>query len=185
MTDVGAASAGPSCPGPVLFTSNEISARVKSLADEISRDYERMRIKRIKVGVVLSGAMIFAADLVREIRLDVEIFFMHASSYGDRTVTSGRVRVRRDVEPDLAGAHVLVVDDILDTGRTAKALLDDLSSLGPATLRIAALLNKQSRRGVDVQADYVGFEVPNKFVVGYGMDHRGAFRHLPDVHALD
>lgn len=185
MKDEGAATDWPSSPGPVLFASNEIAARVKALADEISRDYERKRVKRIKVGIVLSGAMIFAADLVREIRLDVEIFFMHASSYGDRRVTSGRVRVRRDVKPNLAGAHVLVVDDILDTGQTAKALLDDLSSLGPATLQIAALLNKQSRRGVDVQADYVGFEVPNKFVVGYGMDHRGAFRHLPNVHALD
>ena len=172
----------PSNPGPVLIASAEIAARVRALADEISRDYEN---KRVKVGVVLTGAMIFAVDLVREVSLEVEIFFLQASSYRDSSFTSGRVRVRRDVELDLAGAHVLVVDDILDTGGTAKALLDDLSSLGPATLRMAVLLNKQSRRRFDVQADYVGFEVPNKFVVGYGMDYAGAFRHLPDVHAVD
>ena len=182
MSEPDTVAARPSNPGPVLITSNEIAARVKSLAAEISRDYEG---KRVKVGVVLSGAMIFAADLVREVSLDVEIFFLQASSYGDRTVTSGHVQVRRDVGLDLAGAHVLVVDDIIDSGQTAKALLDDLRSLGPATLRMAALLNKQSRRRVEVQADYVGFELPNKFAVGYGMDYGGAFRHLPSVHSLD
>jgi hypoxanthine phosphoribosyltransferase len=166
----------------VLIPSDEIAARVKSLAAEITRDYQG---KPIKVGVVLTGAMVFAADLMRQISLDVEVFFLQVASYEDRTVSSGRVRVRGDVELDLVDTHVLIVDDIVDTGRTTQALLDMLRSLGPATLRIAALLNKQSRRRVDVQADYVGFEVPNKFVVGYGMDFGGAFRHLPSVHALD
>ena len=182
MTDGGVAAARNSGPGPVLIPSDEIAARVKSLAGEITKDYQG---KPIKVGVVLTGAMVFAADLMRQISLDVEVFFLQVASYEDRTVSSGRVRVRGDVELDLADTHVLIVDDIVDTGRTTQALLDMLRSLGPATLRIAALLNKQSRRRVDVQADYVGFEVPNKFVVGYGMDFGGAFRHLPSVHALD
>ena len=172
----------PADPGPVLISKSEIATRVKSLADEISRDYHG---QRIKVGVVLAGAIVFAADLVRQIGLDVEIFFIQASSYGDGTVSSGKVDVRRDEKVDLAGAHVLVVDDILDTGYTARALLENLRSERPATVRMATLLNKQSRRRVDVRADYVGFEVPNKFVVGYGMDHSGSFRHLPSVHALD
>lgn len=176
------AQAWPANPGPVLISESEIAARVKSLADEISRDY---RGQPIKVGVVLAGAIVFAADLVRQLSLDVEIFFIQASSYGDGTVSSGQVQVRRDQKVDLAGAHVLVVDDILDTGYTARALLDNLRSGRPATVRMATLLNKQSRRRVDVRADYVGFEVPNKFVVGYGMDHSGSFRHLPSVHALD
>ena len=182
LTEAGVAPAWSSDPGPVLISKSEIAARVKSLADEISRDYQG---QRVKVGVVLAGAIVFAADLVRQISLDVEIFFIQASSYGDGTVSSGHVRVRRDEKVDLADAHVLVVDDILDTGFTARALLDNLRSERPATVRIATLLNKQSRRRVDVQADYVGFEVPNKFVVGYGMDHSGSFRHLPSVHALD
>ena len=176
------ATASRSGPGPVLISESEIAARVELLADEISRDYEG---QRIKVGVVLAGAIVFAADLVRQISVDVEIFFLQASSYRDGTVSSGQVQVRRDERVDLAGAHVLVVDDILDTGYTALALLDNLRSKSPATVRMATLLNKQSRRRVDVQADYVGFEVPNKFVVGYGMDHSGSFRHLPSVHALD
>ena len=176
------AQARPANPGPVLISKSEIAARVKSLADEISRDYQG---QRIKVGVVLAGAIVFAADLVRQISLDVEIFFIQASSYGDGTVSSGQVQVRRDEKVDLADAHVLVVDDILDTGYTARALLDNLRAERPATVRMAALLNKQSRRRVDVQADYVGFEVLNRFVVGYGMDHSGSFRHLPSVHALD
>ena len=182
MTDGGVAAARIPSPGPVLISSVEIAARVKSLAGEITKDYHG---KPIKVGVVLTGAMVFAADLMRQISLDVEVFFLQVASYEDRTVSSGRVRVRGDVELDLADTHVLVVDDIVDTGRTTQALLDMLRTLGPATLRIAALLNKQSRRRVAVQADYVGFEVPNKFVVGYGMDYGGAFRHLPSVHALD
>lgn len=176
------AQARPANPGPVLISKSEIAVRVKSLADEISRDYQG---QSIKVGVVLAGAIVFAADLVRQISLDVEIFFIQASSYGDGTVSSGQVQVRRDEKVDLADAHVLVVDDILDTGYTAMALLDNLRSERPATVRMATLLNKQSRRRVDVRADYVGFEVPNKFVVGYGMDHSGSFRHLPSVHALD
>ncbi|MDE0262482.1 MAG: hypoxanthine phosphoribosyltransferase [Bryobacterales bacterium] len=182
LTKAGMDQAWTSDPGPVLISKSEIAARVKSLADEISRDYQG---QRIKVGVVLAGAIVFAADLVRQISLDVEIFFIQASSYGDGTVSSGQVRVRRDEKVDLADAHVLVVDDILDTGYTARALLDNLRSDRPATVRMATLLNKQARRRVDVQADYVGFEVPNKFVVGYGMDHSGSFRHLPSVHALD
>ena len=182
MTKGGSARARSSDPGPVLISKSEIAARVKSLADEISRDY---RGQRIKVGVVLAGAIVFAADLVRQISLEVEIFFIQASSYGDGTVSSGQVRVRGDQKVDLADAHVLVVDDILDTGHTARAVLDNLRSERPATVRMATLLDKRSRRRVDVRADYVGFEVPNKFVVGYGMDHSGCFRHLPNVHALD
>lgn len=182
MAEPGIAAVRSSGPGPVLISKSEIAARVKSLADEISRDYQG---RRVKVGVVLAGAIVFAADLVRQISLDVEIFFIQASSYGDGTDSSGQVSVRRDDKVDLADAHVLVVDDILDTGYTARALLDNLRSEGPATVRMATLLNKQSRRQVDVQADYVGFEVPNKFVVGYGMDHSGSFRHLPSVHTFE
>ncbi len=182
MTDGGVAVAKTSSPGPVLIPSAEIAARVKSLAAEIARDYQG---RPVKFGIVLTGAMVFAADLMRQVSLDVEVFFLQVASYGDGTVSSGRIRVRGDVDLDLADTHVLVVDDIVDTGRTTKAVLDMLGSFGPATLRIAALLNKQSRRRVDVQADYVGFEVPNKFVVGYGMDYGGAFRHLPSVHTVD
>ena len=182
MAEAAPAPEPPGRPGPVLISKAEIETRVKSLAEEISNDYAG---QRIKVGIVLDGAIVFAADLVRQLSLDMEIFFVQASSYGHRTVSPGTVRIQRDPQVELAGAHVLVVDDILDSGHTAQALLDDFRSQGPATVRMAVLLNKQSRRRVDIRADYVGFEVPNKFVVGYGMDHSGSFRHLPSVHALD
>ncbi len=165
----------------MLLSSADIAARVRAMGEEISLDYAG---QRLKVGIVLAGAWVFGADLVRAIHCQVDVFFLQASSYGESTVRAERVRVGRSADLDLSGADVLVVDDIVDTGHTAVALLEELSPLNPASLRLAALLSKPSRRQVDVKLDYLGFEVPDQFVVGYGLDYGGFYRNLPDLRSL-
>ena len=170
--------------GRVLVTASEIAARVWSIGAEIRREYAGQTLHLV---TVLEGGKVFASDLARAIGPDVDLLmhFVNASSYGEGTVSSGAVRVSGAEALALAGANVLLVDDIVDTGHTAHEVFGRLRRRGAASIRFAAFLSKRHRRVVDVPVDYLGFELPGKFVVGYGMDYAGSFRGLQDVRLLD
>jgi hypoxanthine phosphoribosyltransferase len=166
-------------PGEVLFSASEIERRLNELGAEISRDYAGK--EPLLVGV-LKGVTCFMADLMRHTALPVSIDFMTISSYeGDR---SGAVRIVQDLTENIAGRDVIIVEDIIDTGMTLHSLRTQLEARGPASLRVCALLDKRARRLVDTPVDYVGFEIPDEFVVGYGLDYRQRFRNLPFVATL-
>jgi hypoxanthine phosphoribosyltransferase len=165
----------------VLISSSEIQEKVRELGETIARDYRGER--PLLVGV-LRGAVIVLGDLMRNIDLPCEIDFMDISSYGTGTSSSGVVRILKDLEEDITGRHVLVVEDIVDTGLTLSYLLRSLQARKPASLEICALLTKPSRRRVELSVKYLGFEVPDEFVVGYGLDYAGAYRNLPDICVL-
>ena len=165
----------------VLIPSSEIQDKVRELGEIITRDYRGERL--LLVGV-LRGAVIVLGDLMRNIDLPCEIDFMDISSYGTGTSSSGVVRILKDLEEDITGRHVLVVEDIIDTGLTLSYLRRSLLQRKPASLEICALLSKPSRRRVELEVKYLGFEVPDEFVIGYGIDYAGAFRNLPDIRVL-
>lgn len=167
--------------GEVLISKEEIQRKVKELASLIAADYEGK--DPVFIGV-LKGAVIFMADLVRNIPFSVFMDFMAVSSYGDATETSGIVRIEKDLDTDIKGRHVLIVEDIIDSGLTLRYLLGILSSRDPASLKVCALLNKPARRKVNVPIAYLGFDIPPEFVVGYGLDFAGMYRNLPDIHVL-
>ena len=169
-------------PGPPLVAEKEIAARVAELGRAIARDYAGARL--VLVGV-LQGAIPFVADLMRAVALDVTIDFLRASSYGAGTTSSGTVRLVTDLSIDIADRHVLIVDDIVDTGHTLAALKHTLEARGPLSVRTCVLLDKTGRRQIDVTVDYVGFTISNVFVVGYGLDYGGLYRNLPYVATLD
>ena len=162
----------------VLVPSAEIQEKVREMGERITRDYAGERL--LLVGV-LRGAVVVMGDLMRNINLPCEIDFMDISSYGSGTSSSGVVRILKDLEEDISGRHVLVVEDIIDTGLTLSYLLRSLRARKPASLEICALLSKPSRRRVELDVKYLGFEVPDEFVVGYGLDYAGAYRNLPDI----
>lgn len=166
----------------LLYGRAEIAARVQELADRLNRDYARTNL--IVVGV-LKGAAIFVADLVRGLDGPVLLDFVEASSYGSGRDSSRRVRITSHLRGSLAGAHVLMVDDILDTGFSARALSRYLGEKRPASLKTCFLIDKAARRQVDFRPDYVGFRLDEGFVVGYGMDHAERYRNLPDLYLLD
>ena len=163
-----------------LLTQQQIQQRVNELGAEISRDFAGERI--MLVGV-LKGAAMFVADLARAIRVECTFDFLAVSSYGMATISSA-VRLIKDVDQPIEGRHVILVEDILDTGRTLCYLKNMLLAQGPATLKIAAFLDKPERRLCHIQADYVGFSIPNRFVVGYGMDFAERYRNLPDIYVM-
>ncbi len=165
----------------VLLDSNQIAARIRELGEQISFDYHG-RTPHL-VGV-LKGAWIFMADLVRNLSLEATVDFLGIQSYGAGTRSSGEVKITKDLDESIAGRDVLVVEDILDSGRTYQYLRGVLYTREPKSLKLVALLDKTSRRVVPVKADYVGFAIPDVFVVGYGLDHNQKFRRLPDVRCL-
>ncbi len=167
--------------GEVLLDSQTIQRRVRELGQQITRDYEGKT--PLLVGI-LKGASIFHADLVRSIDLGVSFDFIAVGSYGALTKSSGEVRILKDLDESLEGRDVLLVEDILDTGLTLHYLLQNLASRGPGSLRVVALLNKPSRRQIEVPVDYVGFEIPDRFVIGYGLDFDQRYRNLPDICVL-
>jgi hypoxanthine phosphoribosyltransferase len=167
--------------GPVLLASEDIQAKVRELGERITQDYGEEKL--LLVGI-LRGAVVFLSDLMRHLELPCEIDFMDISSYGTGTQTSGVVRILKDLEEDITGRHVLIIEDIIDTGLTLSYLRRMLLQRGPASLEICALLSKPSRRQVDLSVKYLGFEVPDEFVIGYGIDYAGAYRNLPDIRAL-
>lgn len=161
-----------------LITERQLRRRVAQLAEQISRDYQN---KELLVVGILKGSWIFLADLVRKLSVPVYIDFMTVSSYGASTKTSGVVKTVMDLKCSIEGKDVLIVEDILDTGLTLRYILRILKLRNPASLRLCVLLDKPSRRQVDIQADYVGFVIPDRFVVGYGADAAERFRNLPYV----
>jgi len=156
---------------------------VRELAGEISFDY-RDREEVILVGI-LKGAFVFLADLVRFLSVPARVDFMCVSSYGKATTTSGVVRILKDLDESVEGRHVLLVEDIVDTGLTLQYLKDNLETRGAASVEVCVLLDKQERRLVDVPLDYCGFTVPDRFLVGYGLDYRERYRHLPYIAILE
>jgi hypoxanthine phosphoribosyltransferase len=168
--------------GPVLFDADSIRRRVQELGNQITDDY-RGRAPHL-IGV-LKGATIFHADLVRAINLVVSFDFIAVGSYGAGIKTSGEVRILKDLDESVEGKDVLLVEDILDTGLTLHYLLENLQSRNPCSLKIVSLLSKPSRRLIDVRAEYVGFEVPDRFVVGYGLDFDQRYRNLPYICELN
>ena len=166
----------------VLFTSEQISRRVRQIGQKITMDYAGEQV--MLVGV-LKGAAIFLSDLSRAIELDATFDFISVSSYGNAKQNSGEVKLLKDVDQSLEGKNVILVEDILDTGLTLSYLLRVLQQRKPKVLRIAALLDKPSRRVNEVRGDYVGFTIPNEFVVGYGLDYGERYRNLKDVCVLN
>lgn len=165
----------------VLVTEEELKSKVAELGAKISRDYEG---KNLLLVSILKGAVVIMADLMRAVTIPCAIDFMQVSSYGSGTSTSGLVKIIKDLDADLSGRDVLIVEDILDTGVTLSNLVPMLKLRNPNSVRICAILDKPSRRKADIRADYTGFTVPDAFVVGYGLDYDEKYRNLPYVGIL-
>lgn len=168
--------------GEVIITRGQIDDRAGALAGLINAEYAGKDL--ILVGV-LKGALIFLADLCRKINIPVVIDFIILSSYGVDTITSGVVLLRKDIDVDIKGKHVIIVEDIIDTGVTINYLKGLFDARDPASLKVCAAFDKASRRVVDVKPDYCGFEIPDRFVVGYGLDYANMYRNLPDLHVVN
>jgi len=166
----------------IVLSQEELSAGIARLARSVREDFGR---QPVTVVGVLTGSIVLVADLIRSLDGPVRVGMVWASSYRGTATTPGRLDLRLDLLPDLTGQHVLVVDDIFDTGRTLEGLLAELRHRGAASVRSLVLLRKTGRAEVSLQPDYVGFEIPDRFVVGYGLDYDGAWRHLPYLAALD
>jgi len=166
----------------VLIPEDVLQARVRSLAEEINQVYQDADLPLLVC--ILKGAFVFLADLTRHLTFRHEVDFMVISSYGKRTVSSGIVRILLDLERNIEGRHVLIVEDIIDTGRTLDYITRNLQTRHPASLRICTLLSKPSRREIPIPLDFVGFEIPDEFVVGYGLDFAEAYRNLPFIGVL-
>src|SRR3954451_23976094 len=162
--------------GEILVQQSDLEHRVEALGAEITLDYEGKDL--LLVGV-LKGAVFFLSDLMRQIDVPCEVDFMAVASYGSATESSGVVRILKDLDRPIEGRHVLIVEDIVDSGLTLNYLLRTLRARGPASLEVCALLTKPERREVDAQARVVGSEIPNRFAIGYGLDHAERFRNLP------
>jgi len=165
----------------ILLEREQIKARIAELGAEITRDYQDK--KPVLIGV-LNGCFIFIADLVRRMQLDMEIDFVKLSSYGNEQESSGKIKIHKDINTNIQGRHVLVVEDIVDTGLSVGYLHEKLSALEPASLKFVTLLKKDKAK-ITFKIDYIGFEIPDRFVVGYGLDHGQLLRNLPDIYTMD
>jgi hypoxanthine phosphoribosyltransferase len=168
--------------GEVVVASGDLQRRVQELADQVSADYAGKDL--VLIGV-LKGAIFFLADFMRALEIECEVDFMAISSYGSSTKSSGVVRILKDLDASIEGRHVLIVEDIVDSGLTLQYLLRNLAGRKPASLEVCALLRKPSSREVKLEPRYVGFDIPDQFVVGYGLDHAERYRALPYVAVLD
>ena len=162
----------------VLLTEEEVDARIQAIGDQISRDYEGRQVHLV---CVLKGGSFFMCELAKRIRVPVSLDFMSVSSYGSETKSSGVVKIVKDLDETLAGKDVIVVEDIVDSGRTLSYLMEMLKDRKPASLRLCTLLDKPERRVVDGHVDYTGCEIPDEFVVGYGLDYDQKYRNLPYI----
>lgn len=166
----------------VLIPREEIAKKVKELGKRISEDYQDSEL--ILIGV-LKGAFIFLADLMREITIFADMDLISVSSYSNDTESSGIVRIIKDVDLNISNKHVLIVEDIVDTGLTLKHLVELFKTRGPKSIKICAIFDKPSRRRVNINVDYKGIEIPNEYVIGYGLDYMGKYRNLPDLCVLN
>lgn len=162
----------------VLLTEEEVDKRIRELGEQISKDYEGEEIHLV---CVLRGSVFFTCELAKRITVPVSIDFMSASSYGSDTISSGKIKIVKDLEDSLMEKNVIVIEDIVDTGRTLSYLLKMLGERKPKSLRLCTLLDKPDRRVTDVEVDYTGFEIPDEFVVGYGLDYAQKYRNLPYI----
>ena len=165
----------------ILFSRSDISRRVQELADEISRDYAGEEI--LIIGV-LKGAFIFMADLVRAMSISCQTDFIRATSYGAGSESSGNILITKDVDLEVKGRHVLIIEDIVDTGLTLNHIMDKLKLRQPKSIKVCAFLDKRKRRKVPFEADYVGFTMDDGFIVGYGLDFGERYRFLPDLYVI-
>src|SRR6202140_2622925 len=179
---LGSSADGPTTGKPMI-SATRIARRVRQLGKQISDTYRDIDTPLVMV-VILKGATVFAADLLRSLSIPAELEFMRAASYGSGTSSSGHLRLAHMVDGPLVGRHVLLVEDIVDSGRTVNAIAKRIKRLGPASLRLAALLDRPARREVPVQIDFTGFVIPDKFVIGYGLDYAGLYRELPGIYSL-
>jgi hypoxanthine phosphoribosyltransferase len=166
-----------------MISSGRIAKRVQELGKQISETYADIDTPLVMV-VILKGATVFAADLLRSLTIPAELEFMRAASYGSGTSSSGHLRLAHMVDGPLVGRHVLLVEDIVDSGRTVNAIARRIKRLGPASLRLAALLDRPARREEEVTIDFTGFVIPDRFVIGYGLDYAGLYRELPGIYSL-
>lgn len=162
----------------IMYSEEEVNAKIKEIGDKISKDYENQEVLLI---CVLKGATFFACELAKRITVPVELEFMKVSSYGNETESSGVVKITQDLDQPIRGKHVIVVEDIVDTGRTLSYLLELLKKRDPASVALCTLLDKPERRVADVDVNYTGFVIPDEFVVGYGLDYVQKYRNLPFV----
>ena len=167
--------------GEILVQADHLQRRVRELGAEVSRDYADRELLLV---CVLKGAVFFLSDLMRSLDVPCEVDFMAVASYGSATDSSGVVRILKDLDAPIEGRHVLIVEDIVDSGLTLQYLMRNLRARGPASLEVCALLTKPDRRRAEVAARYIGFEIPDRFVIGYGLDHAERHRNLPYVAAL-
>jgi hypoxanthine phosphoribosyltransferase len=168
---------------PPMITAAQIARRVRRLGREISRVYADIDTPLVLV-VILKGATVFAADLLRSLSIPAELEFVRASSYPSGTSSNGRLKLAHMVEGPLVGRHVLLVEDIIDSGVTVDAVERRIRRLGAASVRLAGLLDRPARRQVEVKIDFTGFVIPDRFVIGYGLDYAGLYRELPHIYAL-
>ena len=166
----------------VLVEEEEVDKRIRDLGEQISKDYEG---KEVHLICVLKGGVFFMCELAKRITVPVSMDFMSVSSYGDGTASSGVVKIAKDLDETLEGKDVLIVEDIIDSGRTLSYLIEILKKRGPKSLRLCTLLDKPERRVKDVKVDYVGFNIPDEFVVGYGLDYAQKYRYLPYIGVVE
>ena len=166
----------------VLLTEEEVNEKIKKIGEQVSKDYAGKSVHMI---CVLKGGVFFTCELAKRITVPVSMDFMSVSSYGDGTKSSGVVKIAKDLDETLEGKNVLIVEDIIDSGRTLYYLMDILSKRNPKSMKLCTLLDKPERRVKDVKVDYVGFNIPDEFVVGYGLDYDQRYRNLPYVGVLD
>lgn len=166
----------------VLIPESDVNRRIMELADQISEDYKGNNLHLI---CILKGSIFFCCDLAKRITVPVTLDFMSVSSYGDEKVSSGRVKIVKDLDESINGKDVIIIEDIIDSGRTLAYLMDLLATRSPKSLNICTLLDKPDRRVTDVHVKYVGFEIPDEFVVGYGLDYQQNYRNLPYVGVIE
>jgi hypoxanthine phosphoribosyltransferase len=166
----------------VMISESEIKERVQKLAEQIEGDFNN---EAIVVIIVLKGSFVFAADLIREMKGNIKVDFISVSSYGDETETTGKVRLLKDLDANITNQNVVVVEDIIDSGLTLHFLRDHLNTHKPKQIKICTLLDKPERRRVDLPVDYVGFVIPDEFIVGYGIDYAQMYRNLPHISTVE
>ncbi len=165
-----------------LLSQDEIGQRIREMGAQITEDYRGLQ--PIMIGV-LNGAFLFMADLIRHVEIDLEVDFIKISSYGDAKVSSGEVKMLKDINAQIQGRHVLLVEDIVDTGLSIRFLHEKFMAVKPASLKFVSLLIKRENVKTDIPIDYVGFEIPNEFVIGYGLDYKQILRNLPAVYVME
>ena len=166
----------------VLLTEEEVNKKISEVAAQINKDYEG---KEVHLICILKGGVFFTCELAKRLTIPVSLDFMSVSSYGSDTKSSGVVKIIKDLDEPLEGKNVIIVEDIIDSGRTLAYLIEVLKQRNPASIRLCALLNKPDRREVEVQIDYLGFDIPDEFVVGYGLDYAQKYRNLPYIGVVE